>query len=288
MIKADKRKILEYLTDLFFYTAGGFIYAVAVLLFLSGNEISPGGITGIATILNYLFLLPVGTVVFILNIPLLVVGFIKFGGIFIVKTAVATLVMSLTLDISGVFLPTLKLDPVLASVFGGLLMGLGLSFFMLRGATTGGSDIVAMLINRRSPHLTVGRMMLLVDAVIVVGSAFVYRNIESALYSVIALYAQSKIMDIILYGADKGKIIYVITDKPEAMSEQIMSLVSRGITAINVTGAYTGNSKKMLMCTVRRNEVSAVCGLIRKNDPGAFVVIADAGEIYGEGFKQNS
>ena len=129
--------------------------------------------------------------------------------------------------------------------------------------------------------------MLLADAVVVALSAFAYKNIESALYSVIALYASSRVIDMMLYGADKGKIVYIITEKSAEMSREIMSLVKRGITVIGVTGAYTGRPLNMLMCTVRRNEVSAVCRLARENDKNAFIVIAEAGEILGEGFKPN-
>ena len=282
-----RKRIFTFLTDILFYMAGGFIYSTAVLLFLSENGISPGGLTGIATILNYLFSLPIGAVVFVLNIPLLAAAFIKFGGIFIAKTAVATAIMSLMLDISGLFLPTIKIDPILAALFGGLLMGLGISLFMLRGATTGGTDIIAKLINRRFPHLTVGRLMLAADAAVVVATALVYKNIESALYSVVALYASSRIMDMMLYGADKGKIIFIITEESSAVADAIMSLVKRGITLINVTGAYTGAGRKMLMCTVRRNEVSAVLTLAREHDKNAFIVVGEAGEILGEGFKRN-
>lgn len=275
------------LTDLLMFMAGGIIYSVAVLLFLSANEISPGGLTGIATVLNYLFELPIGTVMFLLNIPILIIGFVKLGGIFILKTTVSTVIISVILDIVEAFLPAVSIDPILAAVFGGLLMGLGISIFMLRGATTGGVDIIAKLINRRFPHLTVGRLILFSDAVVVALSSFAYRNIESALYSVAALYASSKVIDLMLYGADKGKIVYIITEKSAEISKEIMSLVKRGITVIGVTGAYTGRRLNMLMCTVRRNEVSAVCRLARENDRNAFIVIAEAGEILGEGFKTN-
>ena len=283
-----RKQLFSFLTDLIFYIAGGMIYSVAVLLFLTENEISPGGLTGIATILNYLFSLPIGTVVFILNIPLLAAGFIKFGGIFISKTAVATAVMSLTLDISGLFMPKMKIDPILAALFGGLLMGLGISLFMLRGATTGGSDIVAKLINRKFPHLTVGRLMLAADAAVVGLSALVYKNMESALYAVIAIYASSRVMDLILYGADRGKIIYVITDNAKELSDSIMSLINRGVTLLDVTGAYTGTKRQMLMCTVRRNEVAAVCRLATSCDKNAFIIVGEAGEVLGEGFKRNA
>lgn len=282
-----RKQLFSFLVDLLFYIAGGIIYSVAVLLFLTENEISPGGLTGIATILNYLFSLPIGTVVFILNIPLLAAGFIKFGGVFIVKTAVATAVMSLTLDISGLFMPKMKIDPILAALFGGLLMGLGISLFMLRGATTGGTDIIAKLINRKFPHLTVGRLMLAADAAVVGLSALVYKNMESALYAVIAIYASSRVMDLILYGADRGKIIYVITDNAKELSDSIMSLINRGVTLLDVTGAYTGTKRQMLMCTVRRHEVAAVCRLATSCDKNAFIIVGEAGEVLGEGFKTN-
>lgn len=282
-----RKQLFSFLIDLLFYIAGGMIYSVAVLLFLTENEISPGGLTGIATILNYLFSLPIGTVVFILNIPLLAAGFIKFGGIFIAKTAVATAVMSLTLDISGLFMPKMKIDPILAALFGGLFMGLGISLFMLRGATTGGTDIIAKLINRKFPHLTVGRLMLAADAAVVGLSALVYKNMESALYAVIAIYASSRVMDLILYGADRGKIIYVITDNAKELSDSIMSLINRGVTLLDVTGAYTGTKRQMLMCTVRRHEVAAVCRLATSCDKNAFIIVGEAGEVLGEGFKTN-
>lgn len=282
-----RKQLFSFLVDLLFYIAGGMIYSVAVLLFLTENEISPGGLTGIATILNYLFSLPIGTVVFILNIPLLAAGFIKFGGIFIAKTAVATAVMSLTLDISGLFMPKMKIDPILAALFGGLLMGLGISLFMLRGATTGGTDIIAKLINCKFPHLTVGRLMLAADAAVVGLSALVYKNMESALYAVIAIYASSRVMDLILYGADRGKIIYVITDNAKELSDSIMSLINRGVTLLDVTGAYTGTKRRMLMCTVRRHEVAAVCRLATSCDKNAFIIVGEAGEVLGEGFKTN-
>ena len=282
-----RKQLFSFLIDLLFYIAGGIIYSVAVLLFLTENEISPGGLTGIATILNYLFSLPIGTVVFILNIPLLAAGFIKFGGVFIAKTAVATAVMSLTLDISGLFMPKMKIDPILAALFGGLLMGLGISLFMLRGATTGGTDIIAKLINRKFPHLTVGRLMLAADAAVVGLSALVYKNMESALYAVIAIYASSRVMDLILYGADRGKIIYVITDNAKELSDSIMSLINRGVTLLDVTGAYTGTKRQMLMCTVRRHEVAAVCRLATSCDKNAFIIVGEAGEVLGEGFKTN-
>lgn len=280
------RKAKAFIIDILFYVLGSGIYSAAVIMFLSNNEISPGGVTGVATVLNYLFDLPIGTVVFVLNIPVLVLGFIKFGGIFIVKTSVVTVLVSVILDIFEVTLPQIKIDLILAAVFGGILMGLGLSLVMLRGGTTGGVDIIAKLINRRFPHIGVGRLMLFIDASVVAVSALVYKNMQSALYSVVALYASSKITDLMLYGADKGKIVYVITSDIQYIVREITDVVKRGVTVIDVVGGYTGESKKMIMCTVRRNEVSAVYRAVLSHDKGAFIVVGEAGEIFGEGFKK--
>ena len=157
---------------------------------------------------------------------------------------------------------------------------------MLRGGTTGGVDIIAKFINRRFSHISMGRIMLTIDAGVVALSALVYKNIQSALYSVVALYASTRIMDLLLYGADRGKIVYVISDKPQDIVSDIMTVVRRGVTVINVTGGFSGENKKMIVCTVRMNEVSSVVKNVRKHDDNAFIVIGEAGEIIGNGFKK--
>ena len=282
-----RKKLLSFITDIVFYIIGCGVYSIAVTMFISPNEISPGGLTGIATVLNHLFMLPTGIVLFLLNIPILILGFIKFGGIFITKTAIATTILSFMLEITENLLPAFKIDLILAAVFGGILMGLGLSIVMLRGATTGGVDIIAKVINRKFRHLTVGRLILMSDAAVVMIAAFAYGNVQSALYSVISLYASSRIMDVMLYGADKGKIVYIITDSAKEISDAVMTEVRRGVTVMNVVGGYTGSDKKMLMCVLRRHEVSAVYRIVGENDSNAFIVVGEAGEIFGQGFKAN-
>lgn len=279
-------KAKSFLLDFLAFLSGSFIYSIAILTFLSPNKISPGGVTGVATVINYLFSLPIGVMVFVINIPLLVIAFIKFGKNFILKTALATVCVSAVLELSESFMPKLHIDLILASVFGGSLMGLGISIIMLRGSTTGGVDIIAKIINKRFPYLSVGRIILFVDAFVVVLAAVAYKNVQTALYSVISLYAASKIMDLMLYGADKGKIVYIISTRPQDIVSDILSVVNRGVTLIDVTGGFMGESRKMIMCTVRRNEVHMVYKCVRNRDNKAFVVVAEAGEIFGEGFKK--
>lgn len=280
-----KKSILKTALDICIYIVGCFIYSSAVTMFVSPNEISPGGFTGIATVLNYLFSLPSGIVLFLLNIPVLILGFLKFGGAFIIKTSIATVIVSFSLTVTDMLLPVFHIDKILAAVFGGTLMGLGLSLVMLRGATTGGIDILAKLINKRFRHLTVGRVILIMDAAVITLAALIYRNIESALYSVISMYASSMIMDMVLYGGDKGKLIYIVSAHPDEICKDIISELGRGVTVLSAKGGYTGKERSLLLCTVRRHEVSAVYSILNKYDKNAFIIVSDAGEIIGEGFK---
>ena len=280
-----KRKKYIGLLDMIFYLFGGAVYALAVVMIVTPNQISPGGVTGIASLLNVLFSLPVGTTVFLLNLPLLAAGFLRFGGFFILKTGIATLTVSLWLDLFSPLIKPVTLDPILAAIFGGVLMGTGLGIVMLRGATTGGMDIVAKLIHQKFPHITVGRVMLAGDAAVVLLAALVYQNPASGLYSIVALYASSRVMDTLLYGSDKGKMIYIVTSKPEEASDRITEIMRRGVSLMEVVGGYTGKRHTMLMCTVRRHEVSQLLQIVKALDPQAFIVVGEAGEIIGEGFK---
>lgn len=271
--------------DILWYILGGFIYSSAVTMFISGNHISPGGITGISTALNFLTGIPSGFLLLALNIPILIIGFVKFGGFFIIKTAIATVILSVTLTVTDILLPVFYIDKILAAVFGGIVMGFGLSIILLHGATSGGVDIIAKLINQKYRHFTVGRLILMMDAVVIAIAVLAYRNVESALYSVISMYASSRVMDMMLYGADKGKMIYIVTDKSAEICKSIGEKLRRGVTVIKAIGGYTGKEHTLLICTVRRHEVSAVYSLIEGSDPKAFITVSDAGEIIGEGFK---
>lgn len=279
-------KVKVFLGDFLFFIFGSIVYSIGVLTFLSSNEISPGGVTGIAIVLNYLFSLPIGLTVFLINIPLLIIGFFKFGKAFILKTAVATACISAVIDVFEFFLPSLKIDLILASVFGGSFMGLGISIIMLRGSTTGGVDIIAKLINERLPYLSVGKIMLFIDALIIALTAIVYKNAQSALYSIVTLYASAKVMDLMLYGADKGKIVYIISEHIQDIVYDILHVINRGVTIIDVTGGYKQEKKQMIMCTVRRNEVHTVFKSVRNHDNKAFIVVGEAGEIHGNGFRR--
>lgn len=276
----------KYIKNLLWYIVGSIIYSVAVTAFISSNEISPGGLTGVATVVNYLSGIPTGITVFVLNIPILILGLIKLGGKFIFNTTLATAIVSAALTVSEEMLPKINVDKILAAVFGGCLLGLGISIIMRNGATTGGVDIIAKLINRRFRHLTIGKIMMLLDGAVIILAVIAYGNLESALYSVVSIFASSRVMDALLYGGDRGKVVYAVTSKPEEICETISSQLSRGVTVIDVKGGYTGKNRKMLMCSVRPFEVAALYSIIEHEDERAFIIVTDAGEIIGEGFKR--
>lgn len=281
MQKVVRKNIL----DVLYFVVGALIYSVSVNVFLSPNEISPGGFTGVAAVINHITDVPTGTMLFVFNIPVLILGYIKMGGVFVLKTSFVTALVSLGLDISEKLLPPLKTDGILASMFGGILMGIGLSLILLRGATTGGIDIIAKLINKKHRHLSVGKIILMADGVVIILNALVYKNAESALYSIIAMYMGTRLMDVLLYGSDRGKIIYIITNDSVSICKEINNIVGRGITKLSVVGGYTGESRTMLMCTVRVHEVASVLNIVKQFDERAFIIVSDAGEIIGEGFK---
>lgn len=281
------RKLMLMFGDFVIISVGCLLYALGFTVFIYPNHISPGGVTGISTIINQFFaFLPIGFMTVLINLPLIIVGFIKFKVGFVLKTAYAVLLSSVLIDFLPSVLPTYQKDRLLASLVAGVLVGAGLGIIMLKGGTTGGTDIVAKLINSKFPFLSLGRLILFVDAVIVSTAALCYGDFESLLYSVLFLFVSGTVMDRLIYGADNGKIVYVMSDKVDVITTEIFRLVGRGVTKINAEGGYSGKTQKMLMCVARAHEVSKIMQIIRDIDDSSFTVISDAGEILGLGFKK--
>ena len=193
--------------------------------------------------------------------------------------------MSVLIDITAAFLPQYRGNTLLACLYGGLLTGAGLALVFMRGATTGGTDIIAKLVNKKFKFLSIGRVILILDFFIITASAIVFKSIESALYAIIMIFASSRIIDSTLYGADRGKMLFIVTSKPEELSKAIMKSVSRGVTILDGKGAYSNDLRYILMCAVRRHEASKVHEIIKSIDDKAFIITTEAGEITGEGFK---
>ncbi|MDD4808195.1 MULTISPECIES: YitT family protein [Caproicibacterium] len=286
----QKNTVKIMITDVLLYFVSGCIFAVAVRVFTAPNKIAPGGVTGISTMLNYAFGLPIGLVTFLLNVPIFIFSLMEIGYKIVTKTIVASFLTSFAIDWFGSMLPAYKGDPMLAAIFGGLLEGVSLAMVFRRGATTGGTDMVARLLQRHFRHLSTGRLMMSVDVVVVISSAIVYRRIESVLYAVIYLFVSTNVIDEILYGSDigRGKILWIVTQYPDGISQRIFKEVDRGVTAIHSKGMYSGREGEVLMCAVSRSEIYQVMDLVKDEDKDAFIIAGEAAQIRGEGFRSSA
>ncbi len=284
MVK-NKINYKELILDILICSAGAFIYAVGVNCFVSPNEISSGGATGLAILANHLWNFPIGTAMFAINIPLFVISLIVFGKGFIVKTLFSTFMTSLFIDVGTLFMPTYEGDKMLASLFGGAIMGVGLGVIFTRGSTSGGTDIMGKLLKKAFPHLSMGRLVMICDLFIVLLAGVVYRNIESILYATIVFIVSSKSIDMLLYGSDRGKMIMIISDNADEIAKAITSETPRGVSILPCQGAYTGKAKHMLLSVVRPHEVAKMRKIVKRFDEKPFIIISDAAEILGLGFK---
>lgn len=266
--------------------AGAAVYAVSVVVFTAPNDIAPGGLTGVATMLNYMFGLPIGLMMFIINIPLFIWGAIENGLSFLTKTIVGTLLVSLFIDVFTPLLPVYTGDKILVSIFGGIINGVGLAMIFMRGGSTGGADIVAINVHKHFPYFSTGNLIFAADALVLIMVFFVYNSIESVLYAVVTIFFSIKVIDSISYGIarDNGKLIFIVTDKYTEICEKIMTNIERGITLLNGEGAYSGKSKRIIMCAVRPHQVYKITNIVKNIDENAFIIVTTAGSIKGKGF----
>ncbi len=287
VLKKQKRsEIRLWASELFWWTAGSFLFSAAINVFTAPNEITVGGFSGIATVLNYLFGLPIGLCVFVLNIPFFIAAFSKFGFDFVLKTVIATFEVSLFIDLLSPFLRSYSSDRLLCSIFGGVLLGAGLGLIFRHGATTGGTDIIAKLLKLKFAHLSTGRLIFIIDLVIILLSSFVYGNLESVLYALVTLFVSAQAVDLAESGFSHSKSVFIVTENAQAVSGEIISSLGRGVTVLNAVGGYTGKEKQLLFCAVRANEVIYISKILRENDANSFMTVTDAEEIIGNGFNK--
>ena len=270
--------------DGLWYFFGGSLYALSVNIFTAPANIAPGGATGIATVLHHLFSAPIGITIFLLNLPLFMVAGKVFGWRALPKTVVATALSSLLIDLWAVLLPTYRGSPLLAALYGGVFAGLGIACIFLRGGTTGGTDLAAKLLKRLFPHFTLGQLILGLDSIIIVFATAIYQNVDSGLYACIVIFVATTVMDKVLYRADMGKVLYIVSTRPEQVANAILTELSRGVTLLDGQGGYSGAPRKVIFCVLRRGEVWRAKELVQKIDANAFMVVSDAGQVMGEGF----
>ena len=277
-----KRYFMPYL----WITLASAVYALGFCWCYDPNQIGFGGITGVGQIINHFFpILPIGTVVIFLNLPLFLLGWRLLGGHLLISSLYAMFISSAFIDLINLFFTFEPMDPLLACIFGGVSMGGSLGVVFLQGATTGGTDLIARLAKLKLAWLPMGKLLLGIDLVVIVAVALAFHNLYSAMYGVVALYISSLVMDGVLYGIDNAKVAYIISDSYEQITHAIIHDIDRGVTILQGQGAYSGAEKKVLMVAFKQREIVRVKELVNERDPRAFLIVCDAHDVLGEGFR---
>lgn len=293
------KKIFDFLKAYFFITIGTAITAMAINIFMVPYKIAPGGLSGLATVLFYLSngKLPVGITMLVINLPLFLLGYKFIGKSFFIRTVYGTVILSLLIDLTETYtndfakkllingeVAVSSPDMLLYSIIGGFLMGIGLGIVLKMNATTGGTELAAKILNKPFKNLTIGQLLLFIDATIILFAIVVFNSILIGLYSLVSLFITSKVIDAMIEGVDYARAIIIISEHHEQISQKILTNLDRGVTELKGKGVYTGNSKDVILCVVDRTQVQEVKKIIQSIDKNAFMIFADVREVLGEGF----
>lgn len=284
LLGLEKKTPATIVKDYLVITLASFLYGVAVSFFMDPNSLAPGGVTGIAIILNRLTGFETGTWILMVNIPIIILGIWKFGIRFILSTMYCTLICSVATNLLAPY-GALTQDPVLAALAGASLMALTIGLVFKSGATTGGTDIIIKVLRLKFPHLKTGFFFLMTDLMIVSASAILFRDIDRALYAGLVVFITSFLLDVVLYGRDGAKLIYIISDHSEKITKRLLEDLDIGVTYVKGVGAYSGTEKNVIMCVVRKPLAPKTEEVVKEEDPQAFMIVTSATEIYGEGYK---
>ena len=264
---------------------GAFIMAIGISLFLLPNQLSSGGISGIATITYYLFNIPMGSMILLINIPLFLFSGYKIGKSFFIKSVIGTIFLSIFIDILDKIEPITH-DRFLACVYGGIIIGIGTAIILKVHSSTGGSDLISYVARKYNPTIRMSSIITLLDILIVTLNVIFFKEIEIGLYSAIAIYLMGKIINILFEGIYFTKLILIISDENDKISEEIGKKIARGTTGLYGKGMYTGKEKLVLMCAAARGDIGRVKMIARKIDPSCFIIITNSREVVGSGFKR--
>lgn len=286
MKKLTRKQILikKYIKEGIYIVIGCLLMAIGTSLFLLPNQLSSGGFAGISTIIYYLFKLPLGTTMLILNIPLLILTIIRVGKETAIKGIVGTIVLSAFIDILEKFEP-LTQDRLLACIYGGIFVGLGTAIVLKASASTGGTDLLSYIIRSFKPYYRASNLIVIVDTAIILLNVIFFREIEIGLYSAIAIYLMGKMIDIVFEGIYFTKVMFIVSNKYKEIAKEIGEKLDRGSTGLYGKGMYTKEKKMMLWCVASRGEVAKIKEIAQEIDPKAFIVISSAREAWGKGFR---
>lgn len=265
-------------------TGACILFGAGIGLFIDPNNLAPGGASGLCIILSRLVPIETGTLFLLVNIPIIGLGIWKFGWKFILSTLYAIFVSSMATNYFDTLEPLTR-EPLLGAVFGGVLVASGIGLVMRAGATTGGTDIIVKCLKLKKPYLKTGTIFLTIDSVIIGIGGIVFGRIDSVLYSIISAVATSLMLDIVLYGRDGAKMIYIISNAPVNITERLLKELNVGVTYLDGTGAYRKEQKQVIFCVVKKQSAYKVEEIVKQEDDSAFMIISSATEIYGEGYK---
>lgn len=282
--KKSKKSKTEWLKKYIIISVAAFVYAAGVSLFTDPNDMAPGGVTGISIILSRLLPVSTGTLIMVINIPILIFGIWKFGLGLTLSSIYATALISVFTNLLAPFGAATD-DILLAALSGGVLIAISVGLIFRAGATTGGVDIIIKALRLRFPHLKTGNIFFIMDAMVVTLSGIVFRDINAALYAAISATCTSLVMDIVLYGRDEAKLIYIISEKSEQIAQRLLEDLNIGVTYINGQGAYSGDNKKIIMCVVKKTVSPQAEEVVKEEDSHSFMIITSATEVFGEGYK---
>ncbi len=272
---------LDLLCDL----AGALLFNIGIYNFALNAEFAPVGVSGIALILRYLFGLPMGITSIVLNIPIVLVSYRLLGRRFLLRSMKSMVIFALVLDYVVPYLPVYQGNPLYASACTGIFSGLGLTIVYLRNCSTGGTDFLVMAIRKLLPHLTIGQISLVVDAVVIIAGGFVFRNLDAVILGLISSIVTTMVIDKIMYGLGAGKLVFVVTSHEAEVAQRIEENTGRGCTFLQGQGSYSLDEKKVVMCACNNRQVVPIRRAIHEVDKEAFIIITDSNEVYGEGFK---
>ncbi|MDO5084847.1 MAG: YitT family protein [Erysipelotrichaceae bacterium] len=272
--------------ELWFDVIGGFLIGISVHVFASSADFAPGGVNGLALISQHLFGFRIGLVTLILNIPIIIFSYKYLGKNFLFKSLKTMAIFAFMMDYVVPLIPVYHGNQLLASIFTGIIGGIGYALIYMQGSSTGGSDFFIMSVKKLFPHHSIGFITQVSDAVVILLGMFVFKNIEAVLYGLIAVAVGSIVVDKIMYGANSGKIVFIVSSKSEEIAEAINQVVQRGSTFLHATGSYSKKEGNVIFCACSRNQVYVIKSVVESIDDSSIMIICESNEVYGHGFQE--
>lgn len=283
--KEKTKKIAKFIGRYIVITFAACIYAVGISMFLDPNNLAPGGLTGAAVILTRIIPITLGTLIVIMNIPIMILGAWKFGARFTLSTLYTLVVSSAFMEVFERMGYVVTHDKILAALVGGTLMGAGMGLCLRMETTTGGIDIIIKVLRQKYRQVKSGEMYLIIDGLILAAAALYFKDIEVSMYAGVAIVVSTYILDKVLYGSDEAKLVYIVSNKRKIIATRMMVELNMGVTLVEGKGAYNMENTEVIMCVMHKQNLKKVRNLVSEVDPEAFMIVSSATEVFGEGFK---